>query len=103
MIMPMSVLLMERYDQSEIGEFINIGHNITIRELAQLIMHVAEFDIELLLDPSYPDRTPWKLLDVTRLQRLNWRANTTLTDMVFRRLTRFSFAVTQHSQVGSRL
>lgn len=76
------LLLMERFDYSEIGEFINIGvgHDITIRELAQQIARVVGFRGELVFDSLRPDGTPRKLLDITRLQQLGWQTKTTLGD-----------------------
>ena len=70
------VFLMERYNASDVGEFINIGvgKEITIRELAELIAHVVGFHGKLIFDASKPDGTPRKLLDVSRLQALGWRA-----------------------------
>lgn len=76
------VLLMERFDHPEIGEFINIGvgHDITIRELAQQIAHIVGFHGELVFDSSRPDGAPRKLIDITRLRELNWHARTTLAE-----------------------
>jgi GDP-L-fucose synthase len=72
------VFLMERYNASDIGEFVNIGvgKEITIREAAELIADVVGFRGNLIFDTSKPDGTPRKLLDVTRLQALGWRAKT---------------------------
>jgi len=72
------VFLMEKYNASDIGEFINIGtgREITIRELAELIAEVVGFRGKLVFDASKPDGTPRKLLDVSRLQALGWQAKT---------------------------
>jgi len=69
---------MERYNASDIGEFVNIGvgKEITIRELAELIADVIGFHGQLMFDSSKPDGTPRKLLDVSRLQALGWQAKT---------------------------
>src|SRR6476469_729641 len=66
------VLLLEKYDSPEI---INIGsgQDVTIRELAELICDVVDFDGELVWDKTKPDGTPRKLLDVTRIRALGWR------------------------------
>jgi GDP-L-fucose synthase len=73
------VFLMENYDQPDI---INIGwgKDISIRELAELIAETTGFAGELELDPSKPDGTPRKLLDVTRLTDLGWRAQIGLAE-----------------------
>ena len=56
------------------------GHDQTIREIAELIMKVLEFDGELAFDTSRPDGTPRKLLDVSRINSLGWKASTSLED-----------------------
>jgi GDP-L-fucose synthase len=73
------VYLMERdYD----GPLINIGsgEDVTIRELAELIMQVVGFKGRIVFDRSKPDGSPRKLLDVSRLTALGWRAGTRLSD-----------------------
>lgn len=59
---------------------IGTGQDLTIRELAELIAKVLEFDCEIVLDPSLPDGTPQKLLDVSRIHALGWKAKTSLPD-----------------------
>lgn len=77
------VFLMER----KIGQGIyNVGTGIdvTIRELAQLILDVAGLDARLEFDLSKPDGTPRKLLDVSRLWALGWSAQIKLAEGVAR-------------------
>lgn len=76
------VFLMEKFSAKDIGELINIGtgEDCTIRELAELIKDVVGFKGELLFDPTKPDGTPRKLLDVSHLQNLGWRFKTSLRD-----------------------
>jgi len=57
---------------------IGTGEDLTIRELAELIAKVLDFDCEIVLDLSQPDGTPQKLLDVSRIQALGWKAQTCL-------------------------
>ena len=67
------VFLMER----GIGEgMVNVGTgtDVTIRELAQMIMQVAGLDGDIEFDAGKPDGTPRKLLDVTRMKALGWTA-----------------------------
>jgi len=73
------VFLMER----GIGEGvfnIGCGQDLSIAELAQTVMRVVGFEGELVFDTSRPDGTPRKLLDVSRLADLGWRASTTLEE-----------------------
>ena len=71
------VHLMERdYD----GPLLNIGtgEDVTIRELAETVMAVVGYRGRIVYDASKPDGTPRKLLDVSRLHALGWRARTGL-------------------------
>ncbi|HLH39782.1 MAG TPA: GDP-L-fucose synthase [Bryobacteraceae bacterium] len=65
--------LMLHYDDPEIIN-VGTGEDITIRELAELVASIVGFQGGLRFDPSKPDGTPRKLLDVTRLHSLGWRA-----------------------------
>jgi len=76
------VFLMERHGAAELGEFVNVGtgSDLTIAELAAEIARVVGFRGELAYDRSKPDGTPRKLLDVSRLARLGWKARTPLQE-----------------------
>lgn len=71
------VYLMRNYDGSEIIN-IGVGEDLSIRELADLIRKVVGYEGELRFDSSKPDGTPRKLLDVSRLHGLGWRARISL-------------------------
>jgi GDP-L-fucose synthase len=64
------------------GELVNIGTgvDVTIRELAELIMKIVGFTGAIRFDASKPDGTPRKLLDVSRMASLGWTARTSLAD-----------------------
>lgn len=76
------VYLMENFNMDDIGEFVNIGvgKDITIGELAELIKEIVGFKGEIRRDLSKPDGTPQKLLDVTKLNSLGWKAKISLKD-----------------------
>jgi GDP-L-fucose synthase len=57
---------------------IGVGHDLTIRELAEMVKTVVGFEGTLEFDASKPDGTPRKLMDVSRLSGLGWRATTGL-------------------------
>jgi GDP-L-fucose synthase len=59
---------------------IGTGEDLTILELAELVAKVLEFDCEILFDTSRPDGTPQKLLDVSRVHALGWKARTSLAE-----------------------
>jgi GDP-L-fucose synthase len=66
------VYLLERYDDEAIVN-VGWGEDVTIRELAELVMFVSGYQGRLVFDASKPDGTPRKLLDTTRLTNLGWR------------------------------
>ena len=57
---------------------VGVGEDISIRELAELIAEIVGWQGKLEFDPSMPDGTQRKLLDVTRLRSLGWTASTGL-------------------------
>src|SRR5437899_2389781 len=59
---------------------IGTGEDLTIRELAELVAKVLEFDCELVFDTSRQDGTPQKLLDVSRINALGWKARVSLEE-----------------------
>jgi GDP-L-fucose synthase len=75
--------LLEKYDSPEIIN-VGCGEDISIRELAELICDVVGFEGELAWDKTKPDGTPRKLLDVSKLRRLGWKATIPLRDGIVR-------------------
>lgn len=73
------VFLMNNYDGNEIVN-IGVGDDITIKELAEKVKDVIGYQGELKFDPSKPDGTPRKLVDVTKLNSLGWKARTSLDE-----------------------
>ncbi len=53
---------------------IGVGEDISIKELAELIKHIVGYEGELQFNTTKPDGTPRKLLDVSKLQSLGWKA-----------------------------
>jgi GDP-L-fucose synthase len=67
-----AVFLLQNYDGNEIVN-VGTGEDISIRDVAGLVGEAAGFEGEIKLDPTKPDGTPRKLLDVTRLHALGWK------------------------------
>lgn len=73
------VFLMQHYSETQ---FINIGvgTDIRIRDLAERIKEIVRYPGALEFDREKPDGTPRKLMDVTRLHTLGWKASTNLDE-----------------------
>jgi GDP-L-fucose synthase len=73
-------------DEAATGEFmppvvnIGVGHDLTIRELAEAVKQTVGFTGELRFDTTKPDGTPRKLMDVSRLNGLGWTARMPFLD-----------------------
>ena len=76
------LFLMERYAYPQIGEFINIGtgKDIMIRDVALLVRKIIGFSGDVIYDRAKPDGTPKKLLDVSRINSLGWKARVALEE-----------------------
>jgi len=75
--------LMKNYSSDELVN-IGTGEDITIAEFAAVVAAVVGYTGAIGFDPSRPDGTPRKLLDVSRLAGLGWRARTALRDGIKR-------------------
>lgn len=73
------LFLMKNYSESGLVN-IGIGDDISILDLALLVKKIVRFDGEILTDTSKPDGTPRKLMDVSKLNSLGWKAKITLEE-----------------------
>ena len=69
-------------ETNPIQSHINVGAGIdyTIRELAELVAKVISYEGEIVFDETKPDGTVRKLMDVSRLARLGWKAKINLEE-----------------------
>lgn len=73
------VFLVKHYSDVQ---FLNVGtgEDITIAEFAQIVSNVVGYRGRIVFDPSRPDGAPRKLLDVSRINALGWRAKTAVNE-----------------------
>ena len=63
-------------------ELINVGSGkeISILNLAELIAKVVEYKGKIIFDKKFPDGTPRKILDVTKIKKLGWKPKISLSE-----------------------
>ena len=71
--------LLEHYDDPAPIN-VGVGSDLSIRELAELVAEVVGYEGRLEFDPAKPDGTPRKLLDVSKVHGLGWRARIDLRE-----------------------
>ena len=75
--------LMNNYDENDIIN-VGVGKDQPIRDLAEMVGEVVGYTGDLRFDNTKPDGTPLKLLDVSKLTALGWRADTPLEEGIRR-------------------
>ena len=83
--------LMQHYNEEGLVN-IGIGEDISIKELAETIKQIVGFDGELVFDSTKPDGTPRKLLDVSKLNHLGWKATISFHEGIRRVYAEYSSA-----------
>jgi GDP-L-fucose synthase len=71
--------LMETHNESGLVN-IGVGEDISILDLAIMVKKIVGYEGEILTDTSKPDGTPRKLMDVSKLTNLGWKANISLEE-----------------------
>jgi GDP-L-fucose synthase len=74
-----SLFLLENYDSPDTIN-VGVGDDVTIRELAEIVADVVGYAGTLVQDTSKPDGTPRKLLDVSKINDLGWKATVPLRE-----------------------
>jgi GDP-L-fucose synthase len=76
---------------------VGVGYDVTIAELAEMIMRVVGVDAQIRFNQSIPDGTPRKLLDSSRLLSMGWCPKTSLEDGLRRLYAWYLQTETQNS------
>lgn len=88
------MFLMEKYNEPELVN-IGTGTDISIKNLALLIMMVSGYKGEIKFDATKPDGTPRKLMDVNKIHNLGWKHKISLEEgikMVYSEVEQMEFA-----------
>ena len=84
---------------------VGTGRDVTIAHLAELVAEVVGFRGKLVFDPSRPDGAPRKLLDVSKIEAIGWRARTSLRVGLERSyadfITKYDTALKRSTPIGS--
>ncbi|AST06072.1 GDP-fucose synthetase [Anoxybacillus flavithermus] len=73
------VFLMNNYEGNEIVN-VGVGEDISIKELAEKIKNIVGYQGEIKFDTTKPDGTPRKLVDVSKINALGWKASISLDE-----------------------
>jgi GDP-L-fucose synthase len=73
------LFLMEKHNDSGIIN-VGVGEDLSIKELALLIKDTVGYQGELKFDSSKPDGTPKKLLDISKIANMGWKAKVSLKE-----------------------
>lgn len=74
-----SIFLMKNYNAAEIIN-VGTGTDVSIRRLAEIIKTTVAYKGRILFDASHPDGAPRKILDVSKIKEMGWKASVTLED-----------------------
>ncbi len=74
------IFLIKNNNANDIGQIINIGDgvDVSVKDLAEIIKAIVEFNGQVLLDATKPDGVDRKLLNVTMVTKLGWASKNTL-------------------------
>jgi GDP-L-fucose synthase len=75
-----AIVFLTKHYSGEQHVNVGSGEEVSIRELAHLVMDVVGLEAELVFDRSKPDGTPRKLMDSSRLLAMGWRPRVTLRE-----------------------
>lgn len=73
------LFLMDNYNEPGLVN-IGVGEDISIKDLAFLVKEVVDYEGSIVFDTTKPDGTPRKLMDVSKLAALGWKASTPLKE-----------------------
>jgi len=80
--------LLQNYNEQGLVN-IGCGTDVSIQELAVMIVAVVGYEGEIVFDTTRPDGTPRKLLDTSKINKLGWKESIKLKDGIIRTINEF--------------
>ena len=77
-----AIVFLTKHYSGENHVNVGTGEEVTIRQLAEIVLETAGLNAELMFDAAKPDGAPRKLMDSTRLRALGWRDRISLKEGV---------------------
>ena len=77
------LFLMETYNEGGLVN-IGVGEDVSILDLAKMVKQIVDFEGDIITDTTKPDGTPRKLMDVSKLTNLGWKASISLEEGINR-------------------
>ncbi len=86
------LFLMKSYSESGLVN-IGVGEDISIKELAESIGRIVGFEGDLVFDSEKPDGTPRKLMDVSKINAMGWKASISLEEGLKRTVKEYQLSL----------
>jgi GDP-L-fucose synthase len=80
--------LLQNYNEQDIVN-IGCGIDVSIKELAEIIVEKVGYEGQLVFDITKPDGTPRKLMDISKINNLGWRSNISLDKGIIKTISEF--------------
>ncbi len=77
------LFLMETHNESGLVN-IGVGEDVSILDLAKMVKQIVGFEGDIITDTTKPDGTPRKLMDVSKLTNLGWKASISLEEGIYK-------------------
>lgn len=92
------LFLIKNYSEEGIVN-IGVGVDISIKELAETIANLIDYQGELIFDINKPDGTPRKLMDVSKINKMGWRSKIDLVDGLNKTISEYKLKLNPNNSI----